>query len=195
MRKLETGDIKNILEYEKIRDEFRSRIIALKKYRRINVGPKVCLVFENRDTLTFQIQEMMRAERLVKDGAIAEEIEVYNNLIPDTGELSVTLFIEIVETSIIKQELLGFLGLDEPNVVKIIVSEKYETPGQFEEGRSREDKISSVHYVRFAFSPEAQAAFCAPEANVEIVIDHPNYQHRVTLDETSRRSLAQDFAD
>lgn len=194
MRKLEAADLKDIAAYEKVRAKYRAGIIALKKHRRVQVGPKVSLVFENRDTLTFQIQEMMRAERIVRDEAIAAELEVYNLLIPGPDELSATLFIEIPDQSVIKQELLRLLGLDAPGVLKMVIGGTHEVAGEFEAGRSKEDKISSVHYVRFHFSPEAQAAFRAPDARVEISIDHPNYRQRTILDKATRRSLAQDFA-
>ncbi len=193
MRKLDFADLKNIYEYEKVRDGYRARIIELKKHRRVSVGPKMSFVFENRDTIAFQIQEMMRVERIVKDESVAEELEVYNQLLPDAGELGATLFIEIEDQAVIRQELLGMLGLDESNVVTLVISGEHVVPVQFETGRSKEDKISAVHYVRFAFSAEALAAFCMPEANVEIVVSHPNYRHRAALDESTRRSLAQDF--
>ena len=95
MRKIELKDIRNIAEYEKVRDAMRAEIIALKKNRRLEVGPNLSLVFENRQTVLFQIHEMVRTERLVDDARIQDEIDAYRNLIPGPDELSATLFIEI----------------------------------------------------------------------------------------------------
>src|SRR5215470_102520 len=95
MNKVSLDDIMGISAYEKIRENFRRGIIDLKQKRRVSVGDRVSLVFENRDTVIFQIQEMVRAERIVDLDKIREEIEVYNGLIPDPGELSATLFLEI----------------------------------------------------------------------------------------------------
>src|SRR5262249_51750459 len=95
MRKLTNADIKDLREYERERDAFRSEIIALKKKRRIALGDLMSIVFENAATMRFQIQEMARAERMLRDEQIAQELETYNELVPDDGELVATLFIEI----------------------------------------------------------------------------------------------------
>src|SRR3972149_3416727 len=103
VEKLTRSDIQDIIAYEKERVSFRREIIALKKSRRILVGPMIALVFENRETVRFQIQEMMRAERIVEEEAIAHEIEAYNELIPGEGELSATLFVELDDPSRIRR--------------------------------------------------------------------------------------------
>lgn len=95
MKKIEYSEVKNIYEYEKIRNDFRNYIIDLKKRRRVEVGNRISIVFENRDTVLFQIQEMMRAERMVDDNEIKFEVDTYNDLIPEKNELSATLFIEV----------------------------------------------------------------------------------------------------
>ncbi|HEX9144206.1 MAG TPA: DUF3501 family protein, partial [Candidatus Binatia bacterium] len=97
MKKLALEDIMGTAAYQKVRENFRRRIIELKQARRVAVGDKVTLVFENRDTVTFQIQEMVRAENISDLDKIREEIDVYNELIPEPGELSATLFLEIEE--------------------------------------------------------------------------------------------------
>src|SRR5258705_3744097 len=99
---LEPSEILNLVEYEKVRDAHRRRIVELKKTRRVSVGRYLTFVFENRDTVWFPIQEMMRAERIVDDAKIAEEVEVYNGLLPHPGELSATLMIEIEQAAEIK---------------------------------------------------------------------------------------------
>jgi hypothetical protein len=95
MEKIRLSDVKNLVEYEKVRDSMRARIIALKARRRVIVGESISLLFENRETVLFQIQEMVRTERLVQDERVQEEVDAYNALIPGTSELSATLFIEI----------------------------------------------------------------------------------------------------
>src|SRR6516162_5659151 len=113
MKKVALADIVGNAAYEKVREKFRQRIIELKQRRRIAVGDKVTLVFENRDTVIFQIQEMMRAEKISDLDKIREEIEVYNELMPAPGELSATLFLEIEDQTHLRDELLKFLGIDE----------------------------------------------------------------------------------
>src|SRR5215475_15692489 len=112
MKQLEQSEILNLVEYEKVRAERRRRIVELKKARRVAVGRYLTFVFENRDTVWFQIQEMVRAERIVNDAKIAEEVEVYNTLLPRPGELSATLMIEIEEAAEVKPVLDQLLGID-----------------------------------------------------------------------------------
>ena len=97
MRKLTVDDIVDHRAYERERDEFRARIIAMKKRRRIALGDLLTIVFENTDTMRFQVQEMARAERMLTDEADRDEVATYNELIPDDGELSGTLFVELTD--------------------------------------------------------------------------------------------------
>jgi hypothetical protein len=190
MNKISLDDVLGFTAYEKIRQNFRAEIIEKKKRRRVSVGDKVSLVFENRDTVLFQIQEMLRAERIADLDKIREEIAVYNELIPNPGELSATLFLEIEDQGRLREELLEFLGIDEAVSIKV---GSHVVPGRFEEGRSKEDKISAVQYVKFPFSGEARAAL-AEGAPVELVIDHPNYRAQAVLAPEAQQSLAQDLA-
>src|SRR5689334_21048284 len=95
MRKLTIADIQDVRAYERERDDFRRRIIELKKSRRIGLGPIMTIVFENTDTMRWQVQEMARVERMASDEQIEHEVETYNQLIPDEGELSATLLVEL----------------------------------------------------------------------------------------------------
>ena len=191
MKKIVLDDILGFAAYEKVRDDFRREIIEKKKLRRVAVGENISLVFENRDSVIFQIQEMLRAERITDLDKIREEITVYNELIPNPGELSATLFIEIEDQTHLRDELLKFLGIDEALMFKV---GEQRIPGRFEEGRSKEDKISAVQYVRFVFSAEARQAFIAG-VPAEIVIDHANYRASKVLCAAVQESLAQDLAD
>jgi hypothetical protein len=191
MKPISLDDIRGIAAYEKIRGEFRQKIIDLKKKRRVGVGDKVSLVFDNRDTVIFQIQEMMRAEKITDLDKIREEIEVYNGLIPGPGELSATLFLEIEDQGHLRDDLLKFLGVDEAVFLKV---GSCEIQAHFEEGRSKEDKISAVQYVKFPLSAEARAALAGP-ATATLSIEHPNYRAQARLGAETRESLLADLEE
>ena len=183
----------NLYEYEKVREERRRDIIALKARRRVEVGRYLSFVFENRETVWFQIQEMIRAERLVDEAKIADEVEVYNTLLPRPGELAATMMIQITESAEIKPVLDKLLGIDTRDYVRLEVG-PHRIVGRFEAGHSDEElgKLSAVHFVRFALSPEARAAFS--DADVALVVDHPNARARAILSVETRASLAADLA-
>ena len=189
MKKIVLDDILGFAAYEQVREKFRNDIIDKKKKRRIALGDRVSLVFENRDTVTFQIQEMLRAERITDLDKIREEIAVYNELVPDSDELSATLFLEIEDQSHLREDLLKFLGIDEAVFLKV---GELSIQGRFEEGHSKEDKISAVQYVRFPFDPQARQAFRTGE-RAELIIDHPNYKARAVLAPDAQQSLAEDL--
>ena len=189
MKKIVLDDILGFTAYEKVRQQFRDDIIEKKKRRRVAVGDKVSIVFENRDTVIFQIQEMLRAERIADLDKIREEIAVYNVLIPNPGELSATLFLEIEDQTHLRDDLLKFRGIDETVFLKI---GERSVQGRFEEGRSKEDKISAVQYVRFPLDAQSRAAFLGGE-RAELIIDHPNYKARAVLAPEAQQSLAEDL--
>lgn len=167
-----------------------ARVIELKKHRRVPLGDIVTLVFENRDTLRHQVQEMVFVERISDPDKLAEELDTYNPLMPTSGELSATLFIEIPEMEQLKAELPRLVGI-EHSLSLVVGGETVKGVG--EGGRSREDYTSSVHYVRFPFSPEQRAAFLDPAVPAEVVVEHPNYADSAPLDGELRRSLIDDL--
>ena len=191
MNKVTLDDIMGLDAYENVREDFRRRVIELKKKRRIAVGKQVSLVFENRDTVIFQIQEMLRAERITDLDKIREEIATYNDLIPEPGELSATLFLEIEDQDHLRDQLLKFLGLDEAVFLKI---GGRSIRARFEEGRSKEDKISAVQYVKFSMDKEAMAVFSRREG-AELTINHPNYKVTVPIQPETQSSLVEDLAE
>lgn len=191
MKKVGLDDILGFSGYEKVREDFLRRIIELKRKRRISIGDRVSLVFENRDTVIFQIQEILRAERIADLDKIREEIAVYNELIPNANELSATMFLEIADQTHLRDELLKFLGIEEAVSLKV---GGHSVRGQFEEGRSKDDKISAVQYARFPFTAEAQKEFIA-NARAELVIDHANYRASAVLSAEQQKSLAADLTD
>lgn len=191
VRPIKRHDIKGPALYAPIRDDFRNRIIALKQPRRILIGDRVSLVFENRQTLTFQIEEMCRAEGLTRDDQIEAEIAVYNELMPTETSLSATLFIELPPEADPYKALGQLVGLDEHVVLHI---GPHAARAAFEPGRSSDDRISAVQYTRFPLSAEARAALLTPGTPIAIEIDHPSYRHRVQCSEQLRASLAADYA-
>ncbi|HEX2438901.1 MAG TPA: DUF3501 family protein [Methylomirabilota bacterium] len=192
MKPVEAGEILNLYEYERVREARRREIIALKAERRVGVGRYLSFVFENHQTVWFQIQEMLRAERIVDDAKIADEIEVYNSLLPRPGELAATMFIEIGESSLIQPVLDSLLGIDLGEHVRLEVG-PHVVVGQFEAGHSDEErgKLSAVHFVRFALPPAARRAF--GEAEVALVADHPGDRGRTVLSAAVRRRLSEDL--
>jgi hypothetical protein len=193
MRKVHLDDLMGLPSYERVCDQYRQEIIEYKKNRRLPIGDRISLVFENRKTMTFQIQEMIRTERITDLDKIKEEVDVYNSLIPNPSELSATLLIEIVDQTKIREELLKFLGIDEAVYLKI--GEQHTIRATFEEGRSKEDKISAVQYVRFPLSPEAKKAFIEGRGEIAVFIDHPHYKAQGKIWEEMRQSLAQDLLE
>jgi hypothetical protein len=193
MRKLTHADIKDLREYERERDAFRSEIIAMKKRRRIPLGDFITIVFENAATMRFQIQEMARAERMLRDEQIAHELETYNELIPEDGELSSTLFIEINDEAALRAWLPKLLDIED-HVLFVVGDDVVRAREQNAERLTREDITSTVHYLKFRLTPEQQRAFGDPATRVRIVIDHPEYQADVTLTDAQREELVGDFA-
>jgi hypothetical protein len=196
VRKLTVDDIVDHRAYERERDDFRAGIIAMKKRRRIALGEFVTIVFENTDTMRFQVQEMARAERMLTDDAIAGEVATYNELIPDDGELSGTLFIELTDDASLREWLpklrdiefavrfdLGLSGPDASRVVGI---------PRDEERLTRDDITSTVHYLHFPFDADQRELLASGPAR--LVVDHPDYQVEVELTDEQRAELAGDFA-
>ncbi|MCH8023658.1 MAG: DUF3501 family protein [Candidatus Marinimicrobia bacterium] len=192
MEKIKLADLLDITEYEKIRPESRQEVMDHKKVRRIQLGSEISLTFEDRTTIIFQIQEMMRAERLVHDSHIQAEIDVYNDLIPDQGELSATLFIEITQSDQIKDRLSRFLGLTDRQCLWLQVGQD-KVFASFEAGRAEEDKISSVHYLRFPLSPQQCASFKDQNTPLAAVISLGDYEYSTTLAPATRASLSDDL--
>ena len=191
MRKLTVDDIVDMRAYERERDEFRARIIETKKRRRIGLGPLMTIVFENTDTMRFQIQEMARAEKMLRDEQIEHEVATYNELIPEPGELSGTLFIEITDNAELRVWLPKLVGIQRA-VAFEVAGERAPAVEIDEERLTREDEITStVHYLRFRFTPAQQAAFAA--GPVRLVVDHPEYRAEVDLSPDQRIELASDF--
>ena len=177
-RKLTLADIADHRAYERERDEFRAQVIALKKRRRVHLGTFVTLLFENRDTIRFQIQEMARIERLLSDEAIQGELDAYNPLIPEPGQLSATLFLELTTDAQLREWLPKLVGIERSLLLRAGDGEAaVEVRAAPEEGHeaqlTREEVTASVHYVRWELTPTEIAA--VERGPVSVVVDHPAY--------------------
>jgi hypothetical protein len=191
-RKLTLDDIADLRAYERERDEFRARIIDLKKRRRVGAGLFLTLVFENRDTIRFQIQEMARAEKILSDEGIRTELDVYNPLIPEPGTLSATLFLELTSDEQLREWLPKLVGIERSILlrfaghdVRCVVDEDHEAQ------LTRDDVTASVHYIRFEFTPEQVRDWGT--GPVELVVDHPDYLEVTTLSDQTVAELAADL--
>jgi len=192
-RRLTLDDIADLRAYERDRDAYRRAVIELKRRRRVAVGPIMSVVFENRETMRSQIQEMARAEKMVSDEQIQKELDVYNALIPEPGELSATLFIELTGEEALRNwlpRLVGIehsvvLGMTEDGVVRAVPEAAHE------EALTRPEITASVHYVRFALDPDQVERFAA--GPVALAIDHPEYRAEALLTDEVRAELLTDL--
>jgi hypothetical protein len=190
MKKLTLTDVRGPRLYEGFRDDLRKRVIELKKRRRFSVGPLVTLVFENRTTVLFQIEEMCRAESLSEADKIAHEIDTYNKLLPDDGELAATLFIELTDPATLEHSLDSLVGLQDHVWLDVGDARVRAT---FDAEQFAVDKLAAVQYLRFPLPAAAAAALRAPGTPLRLRIDHPRYRHDVELGEVARGELASDL--
>jgi hypothetical protein len=195
MKKLTVDDILDARAYERERDELRRRIIELKHDRRVLLGPIISLVFENTDTMRWQVQEMARAERMLHDEQIAHEVDTYNQLIPDAGELSATLLLELTSELGLREWLPRLIGI-ERSVVLLLPdgSQARGAPSDEDEARlTRDDTTAAVHFVKFHLTPEQIEAF--RQGPVYVVVDHPEYPQRVELAPEQHAALLEDLRE
>lgn len=192
MKRLTPDELIPQEEYERQRDSYRQTIIALKQRRRITIGDKVTLVFENRETLRFQIQEMIRVERIVDPEKVQEELDVYNALLPASGELSATLLIELTDPDTMKQWLDLFMGLDHGQKVGLRAGGDV-VYGEFEGGHSHETKISAVHFVRFCPTSAMVQALADQSARVALTVHHGGYDAETEVPWSMRQEWLSDL--
>ncbi len=174
MNRLTQADLLSLADYERQRVNRRQEIIALKQRRRIEIGPLVTLVFENRQTLLFQIQEMLRAEHIVKPSNVQDELDVYNALLPHTGELSATLMIAVTNEADVKDILDSFQDFDRGDTLGLTMQNQT-VFAEFESGHSKEDKVSAVHFIRMKIPPSLQRVLRADGSSARITLAHKNH--------------------
>jgi hypothetical protein len=189
---LTPADILPWAEYAKGRAEHRKRLTAIKRNRRVEVGPYVTFYFENFDTMWSQVQEMLHIEK-GGEAQLADELAAYNPLIPKGTELVATFMIEI-DDALRRARVLAQLGGIEEAAFIEVGGER--VPGKAEEDQDRstsDGKASSVQFVHFAFTDAQIAAFQEPNGRVILGLSHPSYSHMAVLSEATRAALAGDF--
>lgn len=187
-------DILDLTDYIAVRKERRAEIVAMKKNRRVEVGPHATFYFENFDTMLQQIQEMLYIEKGGEE-QIADELAAYNPLVPQGSELVCTLMFEIDDTAR-RDRILRTLTHVEDHIFIQVGDEKVKAAPEKDVERTSDDgKTSSVHFLHFPFTEEQIAAFSNPDKQVMLGCDHPNYAHLALLAPKVRAALAEDFDD
>jgi Protein of unknown function (DUF3501) len=190
MQPLTVQDLWPLPVYEGVREEFRREVIAAKQHRRVHVGPFMTWIFENRLTVKFQVQEILRAERVTSPEAVAEELAGFNGMLPGHDELSATLMIELTGSEPeVAAELEKLSGLSAHVALEL---DGVRHLAKFDSGRDDGRRISAVQYVRFNMSG-TRGQLLDISRPAFLVVDHPSYRHRTEIPEGVRRSLAADL--
>jgi hypothetical protein len=194
MNKLSVGELFSLERYARERPAFRAKVLQHKRDRVLAVGPNVTWLFEDRLTIHYQVQEMLRAERIFEPEAIAEELESYNPLIPDGANWKVTLLIEFPDEQQRKVELTRLKGIEDRCWVQVSGCDRVFAVADEDLERENDEKTSAVHFLRFELSPAMIAALRAGAA-LAAGIDHDHYRHTVAgVPEPIRASLTTDLS-
>jgi len=193
MKKVERSEILDLGAYEGIREQFRSRIIQMKRNRRLSVGDHMTFIFENHDTVLFQIQEMLRTERISKESSIQHEIDTYNDLVPAEGELSATLMIEYDDKAKRAEALEKLAGIGEEIAIRVGDLEGkaklHPLPGE------EPDRLPAVNYLTFLLGREGAAALRDSSRKAVLEVKHPFYEATAEIPAAMREELASDLED
>ena len=192
MQKLDRSTLHSLEEYATLRDDFRREVIAHKKPRRIAVTPNAVLYFEDFTTMKYQVQEMLRAERIFEADGIQEEIDAYNPLIPDGSNWKATFMLEYADVDERRVRLGELVGIEDVVYVQIAGFDRVNAISDEDLERSTEDKTSSVHFCRFELTPEMVTA-AKDGAAITVGVEHRNLTAALELPEASRASLAGDL--
>jgi hypothetical protein len=192
-RKLTLDDIADVRAYERERDVFRRQVMETKRKRRLSFGTILTLMFENRDTMRLQIQEMARVEKLVTDEEIQVELDTYNPMIPEPGQLCATVFLELTSDEQVREWLPKLVGIERSFVIVLPNGDRVHSiteeahAGQL----TREEATAAVHYIRFEFTPAQVESFA--DGPVRIDIEHPDYLESVELSDATHAELVADL--
>jgi len=192
MKQLTRDDLFTLEKYSETRPEFRAKVMAHKKNRQVHLGEHATLYFEDRLTIQYQIQEMLRVERIFEAAGIEEELESYNPLIPSGSNWKATFMIEYEDIEERRKALAQLIGIELKTWVKVEGFDKVYPIANEDLERSTEEKTSSVHFLRFELTPEMVAAVKSGKA-LSMGTDHENYQTEVTVSEAVRECLAGDL--
>jgi uncharacterized protein DUF3501 len=187
------ADVLDLREYERVRERYRAAIIERKRLRRVALGPIMTLVFECMDTVRFQVQEMARVEKIISDAALQVELDIYNRLLPQPGELSATLFIELTTDGAMREWLPRLVGIESALGIAVGDNVVASVPEAAHAAALVRDTVTpAVHYLRFAFTRSQVEGF-EGGAEVALVARHPEYQARTNLTVEVRRELLGDL--
>ena len=192
MSKLSHEDLYSLEEYSRIRPEFRAKVMDHKKERRVAIGEHAALYFEDALTMQYQVQEMLRIERIFEAEGIQDELDVYNPLIPDGQNWKATFMMEYADVEERKQALARLVGVEQALWVQVEGFEKVHPIANEDLDRSTDEKTSSVHFVRFELTPEMAAAAKGGHA-IRVGISHPAYSAETKLDQPVHDSLVGDL--
>jgi len=194
MQKLAVSDLMSLERYSRERPDFRTRVIAHKRNRQLNVGPNTMWLFEDRLTVQYQVQEMLRTERIFEAEGIAEELAAYNPLIPDGSNWKVTFLIEYTDPEVRRVQLEKLRGVEDRCWVQVSGFERVFAIADEDMERENEVKTSAVHFLRFELS-DAMSAKLKGGAALSVGIDHPEYQHQISpASDNVRAALITDLA-
>jgi hypothetical protein len=194
MQKLSRNDLMSLEQYAKARNEFRARVMAHKQDRQVRIGSNATLYFEDRLTMQYQIQEMLRIERVFEEAGIQDELDAYNPLIPDGCNWKATFMVEFPDVDERRVALENMIGIEDKVWVQVTDFSKVYAIADEDLERENATKTSSVHFLRFELTPDMAQAVKRGAA-VSMGIDHPAYTHSVTpVSPATRASLAQDLA-
>jgi len=179
--------------YARERAQFRAKVMAHKKDRSVPLGEHVTLLFEDELTIRYQVQEMLRVERIFEEQGIQEELDAYNPLVPDGRNLKATLMVEYPDADERRKKLAGLIGIEDKVWVQVGTHERVWAIADEDLDRENEEKTSSVHFLRFELS-EAMARALKSGASLAMGVDHPRYAAAVEAGAAVRDSLAKDLA-
>ena len=192
MEKLKPEDLLSLEAYHKQRAEFRARVLAHKRLRQVAVGPNLTLYFEDRLTMQYQVQEMLRVERIFESDAIAEELASYNPLIPDGTNLKATMMLEYPDVAERRAALEKLAGVEHGIYVEVADLGRVLAHADEDLPRSNEAKTAAVHFLRFELDG-AMRAQLKTGAQFRIGVEHPGYPHEVVASADVARTLAADL--
>ena len=191
-QKLTRDDLYSLEQYAEARPAFREKVLEHKKNRRLDLGTNAALYFEDRLTMQYQVQEMLRIEKIFEADGIQEELDAYNPLIPDGRNLKATMMVEFSDVEERKAALARLIGVERKIWLQVDGFEKVYPIANEDLDRETEDKTSSVHFMRFEFEPGMIAAL-KEGAAMQAGVEHPDYHYEITVDAAVRDSLVKDF--
>jgi len=192
MRPLTRQDLMSLETYAGQRSAFRGRVIEHKKNRRVDVGPNLSLYFEDRLTIQYQIQEMLRIERIFEAAGIQEELDTYNALIPDGSNWKATAMLEFEDVAVRRRRLAELAGMEHQVWMQVEGHERVFAIANEDLERSTEEKTSAVHFMRFELTP-AMVASLRRGADLSFGCDHDGYRHQERVSPAIRSSLIEDL--